>query len=98
MAFEFAAETVANLEEKYPDERRPREALEAVQAWAAGKIKMRPAQQKILSCHTFAKEIACKEDIAMCHAVGQRVRLSIRPDMRLVIPYTTLLPLFTDME
>ena len=26
-AFEFAAETVANLEEKYPDERRPREAL-----------------------------------------------------------------------
>lgn len=70
-AFEFAAETVANLEEKYPDERRPREALEAVQAWAAGKIKMRPAQQKILSCHTFAKEIACKEDIAMCHAVGQ---------------------------
>ena len=70
-AFEFAAETIANLEEKYPDERRPREALEAVQAWAAGKIKMRPAQQKILPCHTFAKEIACKEDIAMCHAVGQ---------------------------
>ena len=48
-AFEFAAETVANLEEKYPDERRPREALEAVQAWAAGKIKMRPATGPIVA-------------------------------------------------
>ena len=32
---------------------------------------MRFAQKKILSCHAFAKEINCKEDIAMCHAVGQ---------------------------
>lgn len=70
-AFDFAAETIAKLQEKYPDEKRPQEALEAVRDWAAGKIKMRPAQQKILSCHAFAKEIACKEDIAMCHAVGQ---------------------------
>lgn len=70
-AFGFAAETIEKLEEKYPQETRPREALEAVQEWAAGRIKMRPAQQKILSCHAFAKEISCKEDIAMCHAVGQ---------------------------
>ena len=70
-AFDFAAETVERLEEKYPKETRPRETLEAAQAWAAGKIKMRLAQQKILSCHAFAKEINCKEDIAMCHAVGQ---------------------------
>ena len=60
-AFDFAAETISKLEEKYPDEKRPREALEAGQAWAASKIKMRPAQQKILSCHAFAKEIDCKE-------------------------------------
>ena len=70
-AFDFAAESVARLEEKYSEEKRPREALEAAQDWAAGKIKMRLAQRKILDCHAFAKEIDCKEDIAVCHAIGQ---------------------------
>ena len=73
-ALDLAAESVAKLEEKYPDETRPREALEAARAWAAGKIKMRPAQRKILDCHAFAKEIDSKEgkeDIALCHAIGQ---------------------------
>ena len=70
-ALDLVAESVAKLEEKYPDENRPREALEAARAWAAGKIKMRPAQRKILDCHAFAKEIGSKEDIALCHAIGQ---------------------------
>lgn len=70
-AFDFAAESIKKLREKYPNENRPQEALEAVQGWAAGKIKMRQAQKKILSCHAFAKEIDCKEDIAICHAIGQ---------------------------
>ena len=70
-AFDFALETIEKLEDKYPEETRPREALEAVQDWAAGKIKMRPAQHKILAYHAFAKEIECKEDIAMFHDVGQ---------------------------
>ena len=70
-ALELAAESVEKLEEKYPDESRPREALEAARAWAAGDIKMRLAQRKILDCHAFAKEITSKEDIALCHSVGQ---------------------------
>ena len=70
-ALDLAAESVAKLEEKYPDEPRPREALEAARAWAEGKIKMRLAQRKILDCHAFAKELDSKEDIALCHAVGQ---------------------------
>ena len=70
-ALDLAAESAAKLEERYPDETRPREALEAARAWAAGKIKMRPAQRKILDCHAFAKEIDSKEDIALCHAIGQ---------------------------
>ena len=70
-ALDLAAEPVAKLEEKYPDETRPKEALEAAQAWAAGDIKMRLAQRKILDCHAFAKELDSKEDIALCHAVGQ---------------------------
>lgn len=59
-AFDFASESIARLEEKYPEEKRPAEALEAVRDWAAGKIKMRLAQRKILDCHAFAKEIENK--------------------------------------
>lgn len=70
-ALDFAAESVARLEEKYPEEKRPREALEAARDWAAGTIKMRLAQRKILDCHAFAKEIENKEDIAVCHSIGQ---------------------------
>ena len=70
-ALDFAAGSVAQLEETYPNEPRPKEALEAARAWAAGKIKMRLAQRKILDCHALAKELDSREDIALCHAVGQ---------------------------
>lgn len=70
-ALDLAAETVAQLKAKYPDETRPEEALAAAQAWAEGRVKMRFAQRKILDCHAFAKEIDSPEDIALCHAVGQ---------------------------
>lgn len=70
-AFDLASESVAQLEENDPGERRPREALEAARDWAAGKVKMRFAQRRILDCHAAAKEMTRKEDIASCHAVGQ---------------------------
>ena len=70
-AFDLAAGSIAELEKKYPEEQRPREALAAARDWAAGKIKMRWAQRKILDCHAFAKEIEAKDDIASCHAIGQ---------------------------
>ena len=70
-AFDFAEESIKKLKEKYPNEKRPREALEAARNWASGKIKMPLAQRKILDCHAFAKEISNREDITTCHAVGQ---------------------------
>lgn len=70
-ALELAEESIVRLEAKYPEEKRPREALEAAREWAAGNVKMRYAQRKILDCHAVAKEITCKEDIAACHAIGQ---------------------------
>lgn len=70
-AFDLAEESVKKLEEKHPYEKRPREALEAARNWASGKIKMQSAQRKILDCHAFAKEISNREDIAICHAIGQ---------------------------
>lgn len=70
-AFDFAEESIAVLKEKYPYETRPEQALITVKDWAAGNIKMRLAQRKILDCHAFTKEINNKEDIAICHAIGQ---------------------------
>ena len=70
-ALELAEETVRELEGRYPDDHRPREAVEAARAWAAGEIKMPLARRAILACHAMAKELTDPADIARCHAVGQ---------------------------
>lgn len=70
-ALDLAEGSVGILEERYPDETRPRDALRTSREWAAGRITMRPAQHMILGCHAFAKEIENPEDIAICHAIGQ---------------------------
>ena len=70
-ALELAEETAWVLAEKYPENHRPREAIAASRAWAAGEIKMPIAKQAILNCHAMAKELADPAAIARCHAVGQ---------------------------
>lgn len=70
-ALELAEETVLVLEVRYPDDHRPRKAVEAARAWAAGEIKMPLARRAILACHAMAKELVEPADIARCHAVGQ---------------------------
>ncbi|MDR2783904.1 MAG: hypothetical protein LBB48_08730 [Treponema sp.] len=60
-AFEFAEETIEKLKKKYPNEDRPRKALEVTKLWASGKVKMPTAKQEILKCHAFAKEITSQE-------------------------------------
>ena len=70
-ALELAEETVRELESRYPGDCRPREAVEAARAWAAGEIKMPLAKRAILDCHAMSKELADPADIARCHAVGQ---------------------------
>lgn len=70
-AFELAGETVQILEQKYPQEKSPQNALEVSKLWAAGKIKMPVAKREILRCHAFAKTIFSLEDIARFHAVAQ---------------------------
>ena len=70
-ALELAEETTRELAEKYPENHRPREAIAASRAWAAGEIKMPIAKRAILNCHAMAKELTDSADIARCHAVGQ---------------------------
>ena len=70
-ALDLGSKAAEKLEAKYPDEKRPEEAIEAAKLWAFGKIKMPSAQRAILDCHALAKELSAPEDIALCHAVGQ---------------------------
>ena len=70
-ALELAEESARVLAEKYPEDFRPKEAVEAATSWAKGQIKMPIAKQAILNCHTMAKELENPADIARCHAVGQ---------------------------
>lgn len=70
-ALDFAKEALLKLEEKYPEDARPRIAFELARDWASGKVKMPVAKRAILECHAFAKEISNPEAIALCHALGQ---------------------------
>ena len=70
-ALELAEESARVLAEKYPEDFRPKEAVEAATSWAKGQIKMPIAKQAILNCHAMAKELENPADIARCHAVGQ---------------------------
>ena len=70
-ALELAEESARVLAEKYPEDFRPKEAVEAAASWAKGQIKMPIAKQAILNCHAMAKELENPPDITRCHAVGQ---------------------------
>lgn len=70
-ALDLGAEAAEKLKAKYPDEKRPEEAIEAAKLWVFGKIKMPAARRAILDCHALAKELSDPADIALCHAVGQ---------------------------
>ena len=70
-ALDLAEETALQLAERYPEDLRPREAIDAARAWAAGEVKMPIAKQAILNCHAMAKDLMDPADVARCHAVGQ---------------------------
>ena len=73
-ALEYAEELAHKFERKYPDEHRPREAVESCRAWAQGSVKMPIAKKAIHAAHNAATEIA--DDIVYCsiaRAIGQAV-------------------------
>lgn len=69
-ALDCAKVPLAQFEEKYPYELRPRMALELSEAWSRGKIKMPAAKRAILDVHAVAKEIDGSVYGALCHAIG----------------------------
>lgn len=69
-ALDCAKLPLAEFEEKYLDELRPRKALELCENWSKGKIKMPAAKRAILDAHAVAKEIDDKVYGALCHCIG----------------------------
>ncbi len=69
-ALDCATVPLAQFERVYPQELRPRKALELAEAWARGKIKMPAAKRAILDAHAAAKEIDDVVCAALCHAIG----------------------------
>ena len=69
-ALDCAKTTLAWFEEKYPEEHRPRVALERCESWSRGKIKMAEAKKAILDAHAAAKDINDEEYAALAHAIG----------------------------
>jgi hypothetical protein len=75
-SIECAEHVLPIFEEKYPQDRRPREALEAAKAWAGGKIKMPMAKKAAHAAHNAATEVAdkypaaCAAARAVGHAIG----------------------------
>lgn len=69
-AFDCAKLPLQQFESKYPNEQRPRAALELCESWAKGSIKMPAAKRAILDAHAVAKEIDDSVYAALCHAIG----------------------------
>ncbi len=69
-ALDCAKVPLAQFEGKYPQELRPRQALELCEDWSRGKIKMPVAKRAILDAHAVAKEIDDSVYGALCHAIG----------------------------
>ncbi len=70
-----AGRVLAIFERKYPDDKRPREAVEAARAWAHGEIKMPVAMKAALAAHNAATAVsfdpaAAAAARAMGHVVG----------------------------
>lgn len=96
-ALDLAEETVRDLEQRYPGEIRPRQALEAARRWAEGTLKMPLARRAILDCHALAKELSSPGDIARCHAVGQACSVVHTPGHALGYPIYELTALVRDL-
>ena len=74
-AVDCAGPVLAIFEERYPQEKRPYEAIEAAKAWMRGEIKMPAAKKAILAAHNAATEVehdpaACAAARAMGHAAA----------------------------
>jgi hypothetical protein len=70
-AAECAEHVLTFFEEKQPNDDRPRQAIEAVRAWARGEIKVSEARAAAFAAHAAAREASDAAARAAARASGQ---------------------------
>lgn len=76
------------FEKEHPDDDRPRKAIEAIRAWAQGKLELGIAEVRKLSLGSHAAAREAKTDAARfaARAAGQAVATWHVPNHALVVP------------
>ena len=73
-AADCAEHVLPCFEERYPDDDRPRKAIEACRRWAAtGVFRMADIRKASLDAHSAAREAKEDDATAAAHAAGQAV-------------------------
>jgi hypothetical protein len=69
-AADCAERVLALFEAACPDDRRPREAIEAARLWQAGNLAMSEARARAFAAHAAARQPIAKAAIAAARAAG----------------------------
>jgi hypothetical protein len=67
-AADCAERVLPYFEEAFPDDDRPRKAVEAARAWARGEIRVSEARTAALAAHAAARDAAAAGQLAACAA------------------------------
>lgn len=72
-ARQCAEHVLENFEQLHPQDKRPRKAVEACDAWIAGKLNVREARQAAFATHAAARASENEAAIAAARAAGQAI-------------------------
>ena len=67
---DYAEQYLHYFEDKYPNDKRPRLAIEAARAWANGKIKCGEARKAASAAHAAARDAEDSNAITAARACG----------------------------
>jgi hypothetical protein len=67
-AADCAERVLPYFEKAFPDDDRPRKAVEAARAWARGEIRVSEARTAALAAHAAARDAAAAGQLAACAA------------------------------
>ncbi len=69
-AADCAERVLSMFEDYYPEDARPRQAVEAAREWVQGKLKMTEARRFALEAHAAAREAIRPESVAAARSAG----------------------------
>lgn len=84
-----AEHVLAYFEKKYPKDKRPRKAIDAIRAWALGKLELGMAEVRKLSLDSHVAARKAKSDAAKfaARAAGQAVAVWHVPTHAKAVPW-----------